>query len=426
VTPPPEAVRQRVVSLAADVLAGLAAEEIPASLRAVARFTAAKRARLGGTAIAAALEAEPGFRRHVLEAARAAHPGLVEALSTGPPPPAADPTDVAMVAFLLRPDGWTEMVAAAGASARRAVDEAQAARDSAAAVRLREQLSTARAEARENRERVKVEVERLKAENAALRRRLGDARDQVAAAERVAQAATEESSRIVGAAESVRTAAEAEARRLRSKLTGAEEALEAARRVDREGRSLGNVRLGLLLDTLAEAAAGLRRELALPASALRPADTVEALEPGESAAPGRPQDDPAYLDDLLALPRSHLVVDGYNVTKSAWPAMPLEAQRSRLVQGLSALAARAGAEITCVFDGADVSVPPPVTSAQGVRVRFSPQGQTADELIRRLVAAEPPGRPLIVVSSDREVADGVRQRRARALDSVALVRLLGG
>ncbi|HEY9379434.1 MAG TPA: NYN domain-containing protein, partial [Jiangellaceae bacterium] len=140
--------------------------------------------------------------------------------------------------------------------------------------------------------------------------------------------------------------------------------------------------------------------------------------------PARPSDD-ASLDDLLKLPRAHLVVDGYNVTKGAWPSMPLEAQRSRLVQRLSALAARTGAEVTCVFDGADVSVPPPVTPAQGVRVRFSPYGESADDLIRRLVTAEPSGRVVVVVSSDREVADGVRSRGARAVDSAVLISLLG-
>ena len=44
---------------------------------------------------------------------------------------------------------------------------------------------------------------------------------------------------------------------------------------------------------------------------------------------------------------------------------------------------------------------------------FSKPGETADELIRRLVRAEPPGRPVVVVSSDREVADGVRRSGAR-------------
>jgi predicted RNA-binding protein with PIN domain len=423
VTSLPESVRQRVIALAADVLGALAPDETPPPLKAVARFTAAKRAKLGGAAIAAALESDAVFRGRVLEAARTAHPGLVEAVSAGRPPPAADPADVATVAFLLRPDGWTDLVAAAGDSARRTGDEARAAREAAAAVRLREQLSAVRAEAREGRERSKAEIDRLKAENAALRGHLNEARTQVATSVDAGRAAAAESARAVSVAESGRAGAEAEARRLRARLAEVEQALEGARRAGREGRSLETARLGLLLDTLAEAAAGLRRELALPASTVRPADTVDAREPAPASAGGRPGDDPATLDDLLSLPQAHLIVDGYNVTKSAWPTMPLQAQRNRLVQGLAALAARTGAEVTCVFDGADVEAPA-VALGPGVRVRFSPHGQTADELIRRLVAAEPVGRPVTVVSSDREVADGVRRSGARAVDSAALVGLM--
>jgi hypothetical protein len=57
-------------------------------------------------------------------------------------------------------------------------------------------------------------------------------------------------------------------------------------------------------------------------------------------------------------------------------------------------------------------------------VLFSKPGEIADELIRRLVRAEPAGRPLVVVSSDREVADGVRRAGARAVPAAALVRRL--
>jgi predicted RNA-binding protein with PIN domain len=413
-----------VVALAADVLGGLPADEVPAALRQVARFTASKRARLGGTAIATTLDTDPGFRARVLDAARAAHPGLVEALSDGSPPPAVDPIEVAVVAYLLGVDGWAEIVATAADEAQRAVEEGRAARADDVSVRLREQLSATRAEARESRERSRAEVDRLKAENAALRRRVNQARDDLVRAEAAGQASLD-TARRAETAEAARAAAEAETRRLRGRLTELEEALGGARRSAREARSLETARLSLLLDTLAEAAAGLRRELALPVSALRPADTVEAVAPADASSRTRPGDDAASLEDLLGLPRAHLIVDGYNVTKGSWPAMPLEAQRTRLVHGLASLAARTGAEVTCVFDGADVSVPPPVTPAQGVRVRFSAEGEIADELIRRLVAAEPPGRPVIVVSSDREVADGVRSTGARAVDSTALARLLG-
>jgi predicted RNA-binding protein with PIN domain len=60
-----------------------------------------------------------------------------------------------------------------------------------------------------------------------------------------------------------------------------------------------------------------------------------------------------------------------------------------------------------------------------VRVLFSEPGVTADELIRRIAAAEPRGRPVVVVSSDREVADGVRRSGARPVPAAALVRRLG-
>jgi len=96
----------------------------------------------------------------------------------------------------------------------------------------------------------------------------------------------------------------------------------------------------------------------------------------------------------------------------------------RLLRGLGSIAARTGAEVTCVFDGAELGGPVPVPQHKGVRVLFSRPGEIADELIRRLVAAEPQGRPLIVVSSDREVADGVRRSGARPVPSAMLVRAL--
>ncbi len=315
----PEPVRTRVVALAADVLGSMRGEEVPAMLRPVAKFASAKRARLGAAAIAAALESDPTFRARVFEAASTAMPGLAEALEQGTPPAAADPVDVAVVAYLQRAPGWEAAVKAAEEAVHQAESEARAARETAAADRLREQLAAARTAAREARDRYRAEIDRLKAENASLRRRLGETRERAAAARGAEQAAESELSRAVEQADAARAAAESEVRRLRARLSEAEAALENIRRASREGRGLETARLGLLLDTLAEAAAGLRRELALPATSVRPADTVPASGPGGDGVPAhgraRPADDPAYLSDLLALPRAHLVVDGYNVTR---------------------------------------------------------------------------------------------------------------
>jgi predicted RNA-binding protein with PIN domain len=139
---------------------------------------------------------------------------------------------------------------------------------------------------------------------------------------------------------------------------------------------------------------------------------------------GRSKDDPALLDQYLSLPMVHLVVDGYNVTKSGYPTLPLAEQRVRLVGGLAALAARTGAEVKCVFDGAALDGPVRLTQPRGVRVLFSAPGEIADELIRRLVAAEPAGRPVVVVSSDREVAEGVRRSGARPVPASMLLNRL--
>ncbi|HZB49711.1 MAG TPA: NYN domain-containing protein, partial [Mycobacteriales bacterium] len=167
---------------------------------------------------------------------------------------------------------------------------------------------------------------------------------------------------------------------------------------------------------------GLRRELALSPTEERPADAVAAATPRPDELVPR-GDDPELVDRLLGLPRVHLVVDGYNVTKTGYGELPLVAQRSRLITGLGALAARTGAEITAVFDGA--ARPPAMPPApRGVRVLFSAPGETADDVIRRLVAAEPAGRPVVVVSSDREVATDVARTGAHPVPSALLLRRL--
>jgi predicted RNA-binding protein with PIN domain len=148
------------------------------------------------------------------------------------------------------------------------------------------------------------------------------------------------------------------------------------------------------------------------------------VSPQDVAHRALAEDDPALLDQLLALPQAHLVVDGYNVTKTGYPTMPLEKQRLRLLGGLAVLAAQSGAEMTCVFDGAELAAPVLLSQPRSVRVLFSRPGQTADELIRRLVRAEPPGRPVVVVSSDREVADGVARSGARPVAAVLLLKRL--
>lgn len=424
----PEAVRLRVVALASETLGSLPDDEVPSSLRPFRRWAPARRTKLAATALAAAVEQDVLFRQRVAAKVRDSLPDLVTALEGGAVPAAADPVEVAAVAYLLRSPGWTGAVSAAGEHLARAAAVADSTQTAQALARLQESLAAVRAQGREELARVREELEAARAQTAVVTRELRKEKGARRRAERTAEGAQAAAAAAAVAAAAATAAAEAEVRLATSRLAEAAAAVEAGRRTTREGRSAEDARLRLLLDTVVDAASGLRRELALPPLTDRPADFVDAALPGASdAASERTQlsDDTALLDQLLALPQAHLIVDGYNVTKTGYPDLSLEQQRNRLIAGLQALAARSGAEVTCCFDGATVVGRVPSLTGRGVRVLFSKPGEIADELIRRLVRAEPLGRPVVVVSSDREVADGVRRAGARTVTAAALVRRLG-
>jgi predicted RNA-binding protein with PIN domain len=330
---------------------------------------------------------------------------------------------------VLRPAGWVKLVAAAGEEAQRVDEERACEAARRDAERLREELAEARAQTRTENERLRTELEAARKETESLQRKLRSAHNDVKRGEAALRRTGSEIEAVRCDAAAQVAAAESESRRLKARLGEAEASAEAGRRAVREGRTAEEMRLRLLLDTVLEAAQGLRRELALPPASLRPADSVDAVEPGrmspkDIAARALSDTDPALLDQLLSLPQVHLVVDGYNVTKTGYPQLPLDKQRLRLLGGLSVLAARTGAEMTCVFDGAELAAPVLLAPPRGVRVLFSKAGVTADELIRQLVRAEPSGRPVVVVSTDREVADGVARSGARPVASALLLKRL--
>lgn len=427
--PLPDGVRRRVVQIVSDGFGGLTLAELPAQLRQYARFAPNRRVKFAGNAMAAAVESAPLFRQRIGEKFREAQPELAGALDAGSPPPAADPLDVAAAAYVLRPHGWVKLVTAAGEEAQRADAERADEESRAELERLHGELARAREHTRTETERLRAELESAKKEADALHRKLRSAHSDVKRGEAALRRVRTEMDTVRAEGQAQVSAAESESRRLKTRLGEAEAALEATRKAAREGRSVEDMRVRLLLDTLLDATQGLRRELALPPVSVRPAQTVDAVEPGrmtpkDIAARALSENDPAILDQLLALPQAHLVVDGYNVTKTGYPQMPLEKQRLRLLGQLSQLAAQTGAEMTCVFDGAELAAPVLLAPPRGVRVLFSKPGVTADELIRRLVRAEPPGRPVIVASTDREVADGVARAGARPVASVVLLKRL--
>jgi len=290
---------------------------------------------------------------------------------------------------------------------------------------LKEQLEAAKAARSEELDRARSELKEARGEIADLRRKLFEekkrAKEAVERAEKAVQEHEQNRSRTVSA----QVSTDKELRALRGRLAHAESALESSRKAAREGRSLEDVRLRLLLDTLVDAAQGVRRELNLPTVIAKPADVVGGEQQARMTGRSLSDNDPQLLNQLLAMPQVHLIVDGYNVTKTGYGELPLADQRNRLLGGLGGLAAQTHAEITCVFDGAELDTHIAVQTPRGVRVLFSPPGQIADELIGELVRAEPPGRPLVVVSSDHEVASSARRAGARPATATLLLKRLG-
>lgn len=418
----PEAVRSRLAEVTSEAVGAMPATELPVALRRLAKFTPAKRAKLGGRAMLAELESSVAFRSAVV--------AWWDEHRSGELDPASDDVRTAAAAAVLAGTaGAGEVVAAA--ARRGEVGELRAELDAALSrvdkltleiERLRGELGDAREQARTAGEARDAEYQQLRRRVSEQGARLRAALDAAAAAEAVTAEHDRSAREDVAAlrAELERERARADAERRRADRAATEVA--AARQAAREARQADEVRLGLLVDTLGGAVAGLRRELALGGGGPRPGDLVAGAA---AAARGGAVEGLAALDALLAVPTVHLVVDGYNVSKTGYPELTLADQRTRLVGQLAALAARTGVEVTVVFDGAGVTAAP-VRGTRGVRVLFSDPGVIADDVIRNLVAAEPQGRPVLVATSDAAVVRSVQRRGAYTLPSATLVARLRG
>ena len=292
-----------------------------------------------------------------------------------------------------RSDGWEDALADLARPARPSprVDPEQ---------RLREELrketekaAAAKDEARRTKESSRRSLEDERVTNKELRKELDAARREAMAraaeAERArsdADKARAESEKVERRSRKDAAAADARAKEAASQLRAVRKELNAARRrisqlelaVEKAARPPGP------RTQKKEVAPEPRRPLPVPA--------------------GRFEDDPKTLDAWLDAPRVHLLVDGYNVTKSAsgFPDLRLPSQRERLIEQLEKLALRKKVRTTVVFDGSDVA---PGTSRLGrrrVRVEYSRPGEIADDHLMAKLGALPPD-PVVVVTNDREL-----------------------
>ncbi|CAB4704968.1 MAG: hypothetical protein F2667_06000 [Actinobacteria bacterium] len=415
----PLAVRTRVVALVAEVLPDVV--HLPPSLRRVAAFAPARRARLGGTAITEALR-DDSLRERAAVQITAKRSAEVSALRLGS---LADPLESAALDWLIRPEGWDSRL---GPAVSEVVARTPEVTDPGREERLRERLEHAEQSIREIRASHRQQVEEYKAEVSLLRRKISELRQSDRSSGMEVQEALTVAVEARAQAEAVASAADKEVRRLRALVERYEAESGGERRAVRAEREEVTVRTRLLLDTIIDAASGLRRELALPPATGAPADRVEAelaaAAPSHTAPQPQVPVSPALLERYLAMPRSRLIVDGYNVSKSAWPSSSLETQRLRLMNSLAPVVARTGAETTIVFDAAESEARSPVTPPRGVKVVFSPRGVIADKVIGDLVDAEPAGRVVLVVTDDQQVLSRTGRAGARGVSSRTLIDLV--
>lgn len=200
------------------------------------------------------------------------------------------------------------------------------------------------------------------------------------------------------------------------------------------------------VSTLADALAAAARQLAPFAPSAPPSPTTPAPAPAPPAppsarapgAPPRPAPQPVELppgvwddsveaaDYLVRVEGVLVVVDGYNVTKLARPDLRLPEQRRWLADAAAELAARTGARLELVFDGAGPGASAPAERERRARVqmRYSPDGVEADDVVIGLVAELAGAHPVVVASDDRRVQEGSRRGGANVITVSQLLAVL--
>lgn len=363
--------------------------------------------------------------------------------------------------FLTRPDGWREELELLEDAATSELADERATREEQRALRRVEQLSATV-------QRLRDEIDELHASLATAERvtadersaRLGVERERADLSSRVEELVAERAAtvRSLKETEAVAAARLAELRQVQDQLSEALQRQPPAGDASTEPQTAAGPApsrwdgvdpeaVAHSVGTAARAARSLADALDGVARSLQPAlaprgDEPAAVGPDASGAEPAPavrpprrtpmrlrrgltEDSAEGLEQLLRTPGVVAVVDGYNVTQEGWPVLEAGDQRATLLPLLGGLQARTGAVVHVVFDGDAEGGRPSVSSPLPVRVHFSPADLEADDVILDMVRELPTDVPVVVVSSDRRVADGARRLGANAVRSRHLLALLG-
>ena len=419
-----EPVRRRAIEIAAVAMPGLGQGKVPARLRRFLKFSPVKHAKLAKSELAVALASDTAFREGLAEVLTSTDSPLIEAIATGGEvSPMADPAEVAALAYLLRPEGWRELIATAVQAIPEPVEAAAAEAPAEAGLKRLAALE------KEN-GKLRAALAEQRSAAAVLQEDVRRARRELKEAEERAAKAAGDLAAERGRLKHSDAERRSERRRLESEVESLKDQLDRIRKAGREHERLASARLWLLMETLSGTATGLRRELGLEPVPDRPADYIAdelCAEPEERTAEGSrglEQTDPQRLDHLLSLPepashRRRLQRHDLGLGRDA--DARAAAQPARAGPGHGRGADERGDHGGLRRGGRDLRGQ---ANARGVRVLFSAKGQIADDVVVELVRVEPEGRPVVVVSSDQEVAMRVRREGAFPVPSPVLVRWL--
>jgi predicted RNA-binding protein with PIN domain len=357
----------------------------------------------------------------------------------------AERGDLALLASVLyacapaRGEFGLGLIVALDSTARRAEGDEQAARE-------RGRELAAAEEARRRAETGKLEAEAAAARAAAeLRDERGARRAREARAEEEVSTARKRTEELAAEISSLRAKLAAEADRTAREARRSRDLDEAIRRVKAdlaEAVARNEAAASRLAASDARALADAADDARKLASALERLRARIAAGPAPVAAPVRvPAERPlarrrvpvlpsgliatsvAGLEAMLSDDDVLLVIDGYNVTKQAWPETTASDQRERLGIAVTSLHRRCGCGVLCVFDGDGTGSRPAIRRGD-IRVVFSDSGEEADEVIVREIANVPKRIAVVVASSDAWIKEHAEAEGAVVVPAESLLALL--
>lgn len=125
----------------------------------------------------------------------------------------------------------------------------------------------------------------------------------------------------------------------------------------------------------------------------------------------------------------HIIVDGYNLIRQSDHLRPfdrrsLEEGRKALIQFLAPYRKGRPHAITIVFDAWDAGGPLEERDTRaGIDIIYSRRGKKADDVIKEMVGRRG-GAEIMVVTSDRDVADHAVHRGAAAISSPEFEKII--